>query len=351
MQITIAERLRPFSHNPGTYCLLPRTSLRFQIFPALIRVHDFSHAEPKLMVEIALSIRGPVRDFTVQLDLEKGIIKVWGDSKAGFFRYLIAKSDDKALFAIKVEKHPIEWESAQPIQVLKEFQAVPLLAERLSLGSHKAQDWELVRRRRDLKEIFPIWYRLGQLVPDGLKRSPEGTAMLLEECRRGIVLGSSEEVLRPFLELFLAGFEGILSPRLQDDEHQGFLLNPVLPKSEATPLLLLKEGFHLIRSLFFSVNGDVIDILPLLPPEFHCGRLLHLACGDHGHLDMEWTKKAIRRMVFHATADCKLRFYFGNQLKRFRLRESEQDRGHFLATNSYLSFKQGQEYILDRFEK
>lgn len=337
MSISIAERLRPFSHLPGTSCLLPGTPFRFTLYPALIRVESLEFSTPKLIEEIELPIQAPVKDFTVQLDLEKQRIRVWADTKNGFMRYSIYKNGSHYTFA--AEKNP---QAALPFAENKPALLVPQL-ERLSLGNHKAQDWELVKRRADLAEIMPIWFHLGQTYNQQYAPAHEGTAAFLTECRRQIMTGNPNTFLEPFQALSETGFSGILSPRLHDLGHRGYTLPPIT--EDTSPLILLKQGAELIRSLFFSFNKGEADLLPALPTAFHCGRMLNLTCGDLGTLDMEWSSKRLRRFYFHATKDGTIRFNSPKELQTMRLNDRR------ISTHQKMELVGGQTYVFDRFEQ
>jgi hypothetical protein len=313
-RITIAQRLRPFSHVPGTKLVLPGSRSQLVIYPTLVVVDD---------QEISIPLTGPVDDFTIQLDLEKGYVKVWGHYQEGFLRYRIhATTDGK--FAIVAEKSPQENLFPKEADNLFELPS----CERLSLGMDKAQDWDMVSRRADLNEILPFWHRLGQLLPESH------------------ATGGTYSLLPSFLNLFHAGFEGILSPRLEDTQHQGFHL----PQPKGSPLALLTEGSKLIRSLFFTQDGNQMEILPLLPPEFHAGRMIHISCGDFGTLDIEWTKKTLRRMVFHSKVKSELKFIFPKHLKTFRLCERKNQKGEIIEVGSTVQFDEGITYLLDNFK-
>lgn len=342
MDIKIAERLRPFSHLPGSSCLLPGTHLSFQIFPALIAVHQLSASEPKFIEEIPVPAKGPVKDFTLQLDLEKGCIHVWGESKEGYFRYRILATAQPNQFMIKIEKGLADW-SPKPTNLYPSWgihqSHVPALTDRLSLGNHKSQDWEMIKRRGDLTEILPAWLRLGQLTEQPKELAYEGTAALLKICENS----SKENVYEAFQNLFYAGFEGILSPRLADTQYQGFQLTSA--PTQLSPLILLTEGAKAIRSLFFRSQQNELFILPSLPPQFHCGRFLHVSCGSLGLLDLEWSKKMIRRMVFHVQKSGAVNFHFPHEIRAFRLN------GQMYPTEKPIEMEEGKLYYFDRFQK
>src|SRR3989344_6077351 len=150
--ISIALRLRPFSHRPGTTVVIPKTPWQVQVFPTLLR---FTHLISFETFEKNLDIQGPMLDFTVELDLEKCCVRFFGHAAKGYHQLVFTEKDVPSSLLLQESK------------------------ERLSLGMHKRLDWELVCRRRDLKEIFPVWFRLGQLVP--FVETPHvGTATLLQ---------------------------------------------------------------------------------------------------------------------------------------------------------------------------
>lgn len=334
----------PFSSLPGTRVLLPGSSLRATIFPARIEIDDIASVKPVSVGTWDLPVEGPVSNFTVQLDLERSHVLVWGDAKGGFFRYRLTGGP----LTLKWEKgeESIAVSGARGLQAER-----PARIEKLSLGSHKKLDWQLVTRRFAMEEIFPIWFQMAQLIPRQEPAVYEGAASLLPRCCDAILAGDRNQLLEPFENVLRAGFEGILSPRLIDTDYNGFDLRPLAKESSANPLAMAVDGALLIRSLFIQNLDGVFHILPALPVPFHSGRMTNLACGDLGYLDMEWTKKTIRRMVFLAREDGEVKFAFQKGLKRFRLHSESKSRAVVLKTGDAITVKKGQTYILDRFEK
>lgn len=382
MQISIAGRLRPYSHTPGTHCVLPGSHLSLQVFPALIRLEELSSESSFPATEIRLGIKGPMKEFTVRQDLEAGFVLVWGSTPNGFIRYRVTAEKDGV--AIKFEKTPKEGlpiscsdskvlslfhndeEKATPLKEKVEEKETLFISsnpeersrekaakpckERLSLGSHKAQDWDMVMRRQDLREIFPVWLRLGQMSPSLEKKtSLKGTALLFKKCAELSTERKTEFLHEAFLNIFSTGFEGILSPRLEDKFHQGFSLPDVKEKDE--PFALLKEGARAIKNLFLKTEGNVIDVLPALPSQFFCGRYLNVDCNGIATLDLEWSKKRVRRISFVAEKDGEIQFKFHKHLKTFRMRKGRKDRGRVMQCGDVLSCIAGKQYLLDNFEK
>jgi hypothetical protein len=340
VRIAIAERLRPFTHVPGTSFVLPGSSFNVEIFPACIRFND---------AEIALDIEGPVDGFTALQDLENGTIRVFGESQKGYFRYALEAIHEGKEIAISVEKPPANGivfagaDKTEPKIIFSDKAKSHSYAslERLSLGSHKKQDWELIMRRLSFTEIFPIWHRLGQMVPE-----LSSNDRLFANCKEAIAANAPEKILSEFKKVFLAGFTGVLTPRLIDTDHHGINI----PKIDFDQTLLT-EGKKLIRSLFVQEREKGIHILPALPPEFHCGRLVDAHCGKQGMLSLEWTKKSIRLMTFHALENQTITFWFADHERKCRLRSSNKDRGVDYIPGSPIEIAAGQDYWFDNFER
>jgi len=356
MKIRLHHTLRPFSHVPGSFAILPRTHLRFQIFPALIKVWEMT-SYPKLIAEMALKINGPVKDFTVQLDLEKGLIKVWGFSPSSHWRYSL-KMHLKG-FELKFDKQPMEviLSSISQCRLIKEkdclvfetptpFLLAELSSEKLSLGISKAQCWDQIHARKNLAEIFPFWLRLGQLLPRvSIETLGEGTTSFLAKLKNK----EKSFDFTFFDNLYEAGFASLLSPRLEDEQFQGFNLPPLI-NDKQSPLVLLQEGANLIRSLFFEESGQTVKILPLLPSQFYCGKYVNINSGK-GIFHLEWTKKNLRRMIFESSSAQTLHLKFSSNLKSFRLQSDPKEKGIRVSTHETLSFVKNKLYFFDCFEK
>ncbi|MBS0615937.1 MAG: hypothetical protein JSR58_05240 [Verrucomicrobia bacterium] len=292
MKISIAQRLRPFSRLPGTSCLVPGTAWQVTAFPTQLKFHNLLTDEER---EESIAA---TESFTLTQDLERGEVVISG----------------------KKYKHVVKLGS------------LPASIERLSLGSHKTLDWDMSRRRLDLSDILPVWFRLGQMVPaDGKIDFPEMDKL---------------EVV-PFLKnVFRAYFQGILVPRLFDDDHQG--LFPEGKPIATGSLALLHEGARWIRGLFFQ---EGFHFLPHLPPEFHAGRLLHLKTKEGDDIDMEWSKKLLRRVVIRPGKSRSVKLHLQKPLASFRIRRGMKDRGERLTVQDAVEMVEGQVLLFDRFEK
>lgn len=322
MKIKIAERLRPFSLIPGAACVIPGSSFVIEAFPTLLRIAGREWKMP---------LTGPITGFTVQQDLEKNAVLIFGRAKEGYFRIRVEATGSG--FQITSEKGPLK---SAHIDAEVLYLSKPIF-ERLSLGSHKSQDWDQVQRRCDLKEILPVLFCLGQKIPLIPPQPLTGTARLLEwpDDRRG--LSSAIEAF------FKAAFKNILVPRLRDDQHQG--LAPEEP-IQGDPFFLLQEGAKKIRSLFFRQNERRLSFLPNLPIPFDSGRMLGIQAPGIGEIDFEWSKKILRRIILRATTSGEVLFELQNEIKTFRAGKKKK-----LKRDEPLLLEIGKTYHLDRFQK
>lgn len=352
MHITIAERFRPFSHAYKTVCILPQSDLRFEIFPAQLFVSDLSKATPKPCYAIPLVVNGPVTDFTVMQDLEKGCLKVWGRSQKGYFRYRIDAAVTEAGFTITIEKSDDEAIFSQVPQglIAEGTTKVKPEAERLSFGVTKKADWTLVDRRSQLSEILPFWFRLGQLTPS-VSDHAVGTVSLFHPLESAFDSRDRLAFAKALKNLYLAGFEGMLACSLEDVAHHGFSLPQVPENCDFSPLLLLTKGATFIKRMLVNlISSDTIDILPCLIPELHAGRYCNVVVGDIGTLDLEWSKKQARRMIFSSEKDQTVTFNFQKDLNSFRMRPINSQVATTKACGEAITFAKGVTYFFDNFK-
>jgi hypothetical protein len=327
-RVEIGSRLRPFSHQPGAKCLIPGTPYLVEVFPALVRIREFSNSL-EMIKELPLPItQGPLKQFTVVQDLEKGCVTAYSE------HYLVHILPN---LEFSFAKHP-------PLPTLPS-------PERLSLGSHKKMDVDRIRRRRDLLAFLPFWFRLGSLLKLPARMGDNrGIFKLLIVCSEAIGVHRPERILHTFERLYLAGMSAFLVPRFFDEEMQGILPRDS-PLSEDSPLYILSEGAALIRSLFILSSGNQISILPNLPPECFSGRMTNLIVPSWGKIDLEWSQKTIRKLCFYAEQEGEITFHFPPHMASYRLRCHAQERPSFLRCGDSLEVKAGVHYLLDRFQK
>ena len=359
--IQIAQRLHPFSHIPGAICPLPKSNWSIQAFPTRL---VFRHLTKQQEIELNIQCTGPMSDFTLQLDLEKGAVVFFGAPKEGYFRILITREPDGiALFFDRAfssgvsllvgnQKPVCSFREKEKylIQLPKEHPEIIISKERLSFGMHKSQDWDMVSRRSDLKEIFPVWLRLGSVIPEQKFKENRGTLLLLDECRKLLNERQKTEIFPAFQKLFWAAFSGIMFPRLRDTQFQGLVLSEEPVPEHLSPLLLLQEAAVLVRALFYQEAGDEIAFLPCLPPECHAGRFISIAVKGGDEIHMEWSKKLLRRIIWRPASDRKVSLLLQKPIRRLRIRSSSKERGKVIDKSHPIELQQGESYLFDNFE-
>lgn len=388
MQIQIASQLAPYSHRPGAACLLPGAPYALEVFPAFFRIWSYDIHPPAVVAEIELALERPLEQFTVQQDIKNKLIKVWGIAADGPLRLTFKVHENEAIVAV-IEKQPqkgLVWRCRPCTQAAlqrldslnnEEFvsdtlykgesiciklpekcqrYSAPEKGSLLSLGNHKAQEWENICKRKDPKEFIPFWHGLGQLYPFAKKIETlptEGTAELLHRADSAIKEKKGEEALNYLAKFFTAGFSSWLLPRFNDESFQGIVSTPFKPEEQQTlspPLALLGAGALLINKLFIAEEDDKIIFFPALPSSFHCGRLIHVRYGTKALINVEWTKGMLRRVVVSSFAAEKLHLAFPASLRRFRLRTDLKEKGTFLSS-ACIDMENGKQYLFDNFQK
>lgn len=305
------QYLHPFSHERGACCLIPKTSYVVQAFPAKIFI--FSLEDLKGAIK---EIEVNADRVTLQQDLESLCVHVFSDQ----FSFYIN----------------------QNLEVHRKRPKRDARLERLCFGVTKKQEMERIYARADLKEIFPIWFRLGQLVDLPPLEEKKGIFSLVDLCQQKILL--KEEVIPSFLTLFRASFRSIFLPRTKDEEWQN-----LFPQVEVTSsaLHLFQEGSRLIRQLFFLEKENQLHFLPYLPRKLAHGRAYDLK-WQGGKLHVEWSKHKLRKVTLFVDASKEILFRLPADISFFRMCDRKKKVQHFVHTPLFL--EKGI-YILDRFNK
>lgn len=312
----------PFSHIPGTAFILPGSSLVCKVYPALVELFDLSKSKEVAKVPFEF---GPLTQFTVVQDLEKGHIQVSGFAKSGFIRYQIYAGAEDGSWEIRMQKG----EKKRKISL-----------ERLYLGCDKQQKWPDIAARLDMREILPLWYALMQWVPK-----------LTGDIFSGDSLASQipDGSLDSYKALFQAGFDAGFVPRLVDRDHLGYSL-PVVANANVSPLLLLTEVSRHIRGLFFAESDQFLSILPKLDAEFHSGSFTNVRTKRGHTLCMDWSKHLIRTIEITSACEDVLRFNFQKEVKLFRVRQRKNEPGTYFKRDDVISIEPGKKYYIDSFQ-
>jgi hypothetical protein len=270
-------------------------------------------------LEIPLNRTGPVREFTLQQDLEKGCVWVWGVSMEGRFRYRLEAFPGKLRFG------EAEFDVPGPVK------EPSTILERISFGSHKALNWDNVGWRGDPKEILPVLYALSQWTPI-VQTSRTAMFDLMDQ--------SDENFLR-------AAFYSILCPRLTDDLHLGLLPDEEIPEG-ASPYALITAAGTKLRARLIQQEGRRVH---LPAPQNLSGRMVNAGLDGIGRFDFEWRQGLVRRGVLRAEEDASLLLDLPKEIRTFRLRTALHERGKRIDASAEWSVEKERVYYLDRFEK
>ncbi|MDJ0652033.1 MAG: hypothetical protein QNJ27_03405 [Simkaniaceae bacterium] len=360
MKIKLTEKYRPFSHEVGTALLIPKSPWKVTVYPARLIFENLISLGRREVLTILPQFEGPPESFTVMQDLEKEWVRIFGLGKRGYFSYrLVASAHEIILFVERCPEEGLFFDFEGEVKNFKRKEKLTIptttptfslkSSEKMHFGSSKKQDWSLVKRRLRLEEILPIWFQLGQQIPEHPILN-SGTSRYLKTCADRLAEKNREQIGQAFIELFKMGFDGILSPRLIDTDYQSHTSDEEIPK-EASSLILLAEGARLIRKLLIDIKDRDIVILPCLPKEIHSGRFIGVECVEGLSMDLEWSKKLIRRLMLHSKKDQTVTFAFQKPLLSFRLRMGREGRGELVPVGTPLELKQDAFYSLDRFQK
>lgn len=267
--IHIREKCRPFSHRIGSQCILPGTNLVVQGSPERIFVGD---------VEVFLGHSPYTEGFTLSLDLERNCVWIFGKG----FRIKVFATKDGFFVGDRFfeKKHGFH---------------LPEKVERLSFGNTKVQDWDMVLRRMDLKEILPTVYHLAQKIP-------------------------AQET----------GGERF--------QYHSYFEQLLVPKKE------VRSVFEELRAKHFLENEESITLLP--NPLFSAGRMKHIQTR-FGSIDMSWVKGRLQRAILHVEREQAVRLLTPKGIS-FRVKDSLADRGKTVKVGEVLHLTNSTLY-LDRF--
>lgn len=361
------------SKQMGIPIPIPKTQLECRIYPA--RVQFFVIGEKVPSKEIAFSIKGPVENFLLKLNLSIGRVEVSFKDQLGFYSYFIeAKKKDLVLVLDRAPKKGIEIvnlsssKATKEVLQRKEAYSLNLPAEEidtscdfLELGVHKKLDWQNMIIQEDLHRIIPIWMRLGHFFStkkDTLAKEAAGSLRFLKEVNQAVEQDKRNQVYTLLQLLLKVGFEGILSPRIEDAYHQG-ILEEAKASSKESALPLLSYGAKILRSLFFKENDSEkpdsdkqasLYILPCIPAEFRVGRF-YTKTDHEDELLFEWSNGKLKILSINPGANRRVFLHLPKEIKYARVRLHAKDSGKKLLNGAELQLVEEKKLFIDRFEK
>ena len=352
MPVRIANRFHPFSHQPGVEALVPGTAFAVKVFPT--QIHLFSEKVEHIW---RFDFTGPIEGFTVIQDLEKGRIVVFGKAQEGYFRFFIrgVREGIELYLDKKIGMHVNNtfMEPKQSLLFNIETDTFKPPMERLCLGVHKKQEWELIQKRGSLCEILPLWFQIGQSWGQSWDQS----------CAHSSQESPQKSLPENFLSLFRAGFSGMFVPQKRDPLHQGIPANNAWGDTggnmggdtgsdawDDAGSSLLPRGANAIRSLFFEKERDTLSFIPHLPKEIVCGRMSDLRVSDTLSIDFRFSRRLLREVVLKST--CAQEFFLKSRggIASYRMRTSLKTKGRSLSLKSPIEISPGIT-CLDHFQK
>jgi hypothetical protein len=362
----IANRYRPFTHQAGTSLLVPGSSAMVTAYPTNLVVHVNNH-----VTTIQWMLSGLIHQFTVMQDLENHHVLVSGFSQQGYFRYVVFVKDTKLV--VKLDRGPkeglnVEVYSQGAETLSKHFQlkeelclqtnvatkSPALCTERISFGVAKSQDWDLVCRRQQPLEYLPFWFALGQTLDVATlfssKDPSDNTSVeFLKKAIQDSQDKNKQESLERLHQIFLSCFHSLLVPSRYDCNYQGLTIQAHSFVASHLNLPLLVQGYKCIRELLVSIQNGVIHLLKFLPASFHSGRAANLSVPG-AMLDIEWSKKQIKTVIFTVFDKQTFLFSFQKDLKTFRLKRNSEKKQEYVSCSEELHLEPGI-YTFDQFRK
>lgn len=366
--IEITTKLKPFSHQPGISIPYPALQLVFMIYPTKLKIIDWKENQ-KVLMTLKFKFKSPCKKFTVFKDLVNQVIEIDCLLEDNFAKIKLHYDPKNRHFVLALDRYKEDYLSFEvsrpnktavirrqltkkkPLVIFNELQIhFPQKPEMLFLGSHKKQEIEKIFERKSLIEILPLWYLWGQFCPPlASDEHVEGNLIFLGGLQEKIRKKEHDKIL-PYLEnIFSSSFAPMMIPYLEDFKHWGFFL-PKITSSRLSPWLVLSELYSIIRQFFIVCKEPDLYILPHLPPELFCGKLIRIKV-EGLVIYLEWTKKMIHRMIVFCNKNTQMTIHFQNAIKSYRLKTSRTDKGKIFENHIEMSFKKNKVYHFDRFEK
>lgn len=318
--IQIRQKSLPFSKEYASRAPIPNTNLWFEAWPTKFIVFN-----DKKRVEFDLECSGPIKNFTLHLDLEKGRLLCHFMAREGFFSWAIERVLTGVEFRLKRAADSGVCVNGRNYKRFDRF-IVPLddsckiltSNERLCLGSHKAQDVQNMFKRFDLRELLPLYFRLGQYF------TPSGSILSLEELKTTHLCQVSS--------LFY----------FSDSIHQLLGL-----QHKRVDCSFYANAYCFIRDMFFKQEGENLLFMSGFIP-FNSGRMVNLQFSA-GKLSFIFRKKRVLRIVIDPTQDATIRLCLPQKFKQFRVLKSLRKKGQILSSNDTIELKKSTRLYLDKF--
>jgi hypothetical protein len=318
--IQIAQKSRPYSHEFGSTSPIPNTNFTLQVWPTRVRLFS-----PEQSFEYSLECAGLPENFTLMLDLEKGQIYWFYKTREGFFSWIICAVKGGVRFVLKraavsglLFNQKRMQRGEEFVQDLSVESTQFMSSERLCLGVHKEQDIERMVLRSDLKEMWALYFRLGQY---------------FRSCK---AFTSADEIHKAQV----SQLRSLLT--ICPSEHELLGLS-----HDEVGVDFFARSYKYIRNRFFLESQATLHLMPDMNL-FNAGRLVDLNFSK-GKVSFIFRKKRVRRMVINPSVDGEIYIAPHKGCKLFRLRRGLNDKGYSLGIDQPVNLKKGCRLYLDNF--
>ena len=329
MKIKILKKNCPFIKEIGEGFIIPNTV--WSIFPNPTKFVFKNLQNASKDFEIIFDHQFSFESFEVFQDLEKFQIKIFlknFDKKIYYKFFIFQKFSKICIFLKKAPKEGVSYSfnNCQKELKVKDFIEIPIekselknvdkdkALERISFGISKKQDYLKICQRKNLLEIFPIWFLLANQIPKIDSNYPQ----IFDEIENKIILGEKEKLYKDFKNVFLAYFSKTMVPKFFDEKLQNIFEEQKFLKKDSS-LIILQKAKELFIKMFFEQEKNDFKILPCLLKEFHSGKFLKISCGNYGKISLEWSKKAIKKIIFYPKKSFQMKLTLQKFIKTFRV--------------------------------
>jgi hypothetical protein len=306
MKLSLDHTIKPFSHKFGQKVLFPKTTLVCQIFPNLVLITDLQ--DPSFSLKLEILVLEFIENFTIEVNYQASLIRVFGFSKDGFLEYKIVKTKNGLNFCLlrfekplsvifNGKKHELVKGSEMALTSIKEQE--DLFNEHLYLGVSKQQDMDAMLQRMDLKELLPFVFAFAQKFETTKKLKP----LELEEIKK----------------IILSKTTGFLVPTLDNPSHlQMDLKTEFLDQKQ-----ILAHLYQDMKQRLVTEDKNTLKVFFDMHKKFVTGKALNLKFS-FGFIHIEWTKGFLRQVILVLNSPKKLNVEFPKSVKSFRLQKDNQ---------------------------
>jgi len=331
----------------GVDVFIPSTALIAKIFPSKLVIGK--HV-------IDFDIHGPITDFTVELNLEKGRVEWYLKCKEGFIAWHLYALD--TTIVLELRRGPqegvntyyekticLEPRDKLTLDISKRFGAKKSF-ERLTCGISKKQEIEAIFSRKKIEEFLPFCFFVSQYAEQKVKKIEGGIADMILLAEEAILAKNRIQLSKIFEEMFSISFYDLFVPTLEDRMHQNVFKNKV--KKGVIPFDLFGHWYHLIKKCFIDLKGSTLHLLPCLPKDIPCGTFSKIQFKDI-EVDLSWRKQRVLKMAVFAKKQTVLTLDLPEKAKSFRLRKNLKEKGLIYPIHQAVSLEANTLYYLDRF--